>query len=362
VALIRPDDWARETPGRQLTSRAKARLLRSSRDWRRVSRREVLATGLAALLGPRGARAQSATKVARVGILASSGEAAFASNVDVFRKALRDLGWIEGRNLSLEVRYAAEGYQRLPALASELVGLNVDVIFALASPAIRAAKQATTTIPIVMETLGDAVSTGLVRSLARPGGNVTGLSGFAPELTGKQLELIREILPRSARVALLANGANTATTAVIRTTLESAAARLGVQLHVATVRQPSELDMAFETIARARSDALIVAVDPMFSGQHQRIVELAARHRLPTTYGSGLFPEAGGLLSYGQHQSERFRRAAVYVDRILKGASPGDLPVEQPSVFQLVLNLKTARSLGLQLPDSVRLRADHVIE
>lgn len=296
-----------------------------------------------------------------MGILASSGEAAFAPNVDVFRKALRDLGWIEGRNLSLEVRYAAEGYQRLPALASELVGLNVDVIFALASPAIRAAKQATTTIPIVMETLGDAVSTGLVRSLARPGGNVTGLSGFAPELTGKQLELIREILPRSARVALLANGANTATTVVIRTT-ESAAARLGVQLHVATVRQPHELDTAFETIARARSDALIVAVDPMFAGQRQRIVELAARHRLPTTYGSGLFPEVGGLLSYGQQQSERFRRAAVYVDRILKGARPGDLPVEQPSVFQLVLNLKTARSLGLQLPDSVRLRADHVIE
>lgn len=327
----------------------------------RVSRRDVLATGLAALLGPRGARAQTATKIARVGILASSGEAAFASNVDVFRKALRDLGWIEGRNLALEVRYAAQGYQGLPALASELVGLNVDVIFALASPAIRAAKQATTTIPIVMETLGDAVSNGLVRSLARPGGNVTGLSGFAPELTGKQLELIREILPRSARVALLANGANTATTAVIRTT-ESAAARLGVQLHVATVRQPRELDTAFETIARARSDALIVAVDPMFAGQRQRIVELAARHRLPTTYGTGAFPEAGGLLSYGQHQSERFRRAAVYVDRILKGASPGDLPVEQPSVFELVLNLKTARSLGLQLPDSVRLRADHVIE
>jgi putative tryptophan/tyrosine transport system substrate-binding protein len=328
---------------------------------RRVSRRELLAAGLAALLGPSGARAQPATKVARVGILASSGELAFASNVEVFRKALRELGWIEGRNLSLEVRYATEGYQRLPVLASELVGLNVDVIFALASPAARAAKQATTTIPIVMETLGDAVSTGLVRSLARPGGNVTGLSGFAPELTGKQLELIREILPRATRVALLANGGNTATAAVIRST-ESAAARLGVRLHVATVRQPGELDTTFETIARARSDALIVAVDPMFSDQRQRIVELAARHRLPTTYGSGVFPEVGGLLSYGQQQSERFRRAAVYVDRILKGASPGDLPVEQPSVFQLVLNLKIARSLGLQVPDSVRLRADQVIE
>lgn len=328
---------------------------------RRVSRRALLATGLAMLLGPRGARAQPAPKVARVGVLASSTEAAFAENVQVFRKALHELGWVEGRNLSLEVRYAAEGYFRLPALAAELVGLKVDVIFALASPAIRAAKQATTAIPIVMETLGDAVSTGLVQSLARPGGNVTGLSGFAPELTGKQLELLREILPGAVRIAFLVNGANTATTVVIRAT-ESAAARLGVQLHVMKVRQPGELDAAFEAIARARSDALVVAVDPMFSGQRRRIVELAARHRLPATYGSDVFPEVGGLLSYGQHPGERFRRAAVYVDRILKGASPGDLPVEQPSTFQLLLNLRTARSLGLELPPSVRLRADRVIE
>jgi putative tryptophan/tyrosine transport system substrate-binding protein len=250
---------------------------------------------------------------------------------------------------------------RLPALAAELVGLNVDVIFAMASPAIRAAKQTTTAVPIVMETLGDAVSTGLVRNLARPGGNVTGVSGFAPELTGKQLELIREILPRASRVALLANRHNAATAVVIRAS-EDAAARIGIQLHVVKIHQPAELDVAFETIARARVDALVVSTDPMFSSQRRRIVELAARRRLPAAYGSAVFPEVGGLLSYGQHRSERFRRAAAYVNRILNGAKPGDLPVEQPSTFELTLNLKTAHALGLEFPSSVRFRANHLLE
>ena len=327
-----------------------------------LTRRRFLGTLSASLLAaPLVAEAQQAGRVARVGVLGSSTEATFAENVVVFRKTLQDLGWVEGRNLSLEVRYATEGYHRLPALAAELVGLNVDVIFALASPAIRAAKQATTAIPIVMETLGDAVSTGLVQSLARPGGNVTGVSGFAPELAGKQLELIREILPRAARIALLANGANTATAVVIRTT-ESAVARLGIQFHVVKVSQPGELDAAFETIARARSDALVVAVDPMFSSQRRRIVGLAARRRLPATYGAGVFPEVGGLLSYGQHRSERFRRAAEYVDRILKGAKPADLPVQRPTEFELVINLKTARALGLTIPQSLLRRADQIIE
>jgi putative tryptophan/tyrosine transport system substrate-binding protein len=212
-----------------------------------------------------------------------------------------------------------------------------------------------------METLGDAVSTGIVPNLARPGGNVTGVSGFAPELTGKQLELIREIVPRASRVALLVNRDNTAAAVLIRTT-EGAAARMAMQLHVLQVRQPAELDAAFETVARARADVLIVAPDAMFSSQRRRIVELAARHRIPAAYGSGVFPDVGGLLSYGQHRTERFRRAAAYVDRILKGAKPGDLPVEQPSTFELVLNLKTARTLRLEIPSSVRLRANHLIE
>jgi ABC-type uncharacterized transport system substrate-binding protein len=325
----------------------------------RVSRRALLAA-LAAPFGLRGAHAQPAARTARVGILASSTEAAFADNVEVFRQALHELGWVNGRNVTLEVRYA-DAYQRLPVLAAELVGLKVDVIFAMASPAARAAKQTTTAVPIVMETLGDAVTTGLVPNLARPGGNVTGVSGFAPELTGKLLELIREILPRASRVAFLANRDNTATAVVIRTT-EGAAAQRAMQLHVVKVGQPAELDAAFETIARTRADALVVAVDPMFSSQRRRIVELAARHRIPAAYGSGVFPEVGGLLSYGQHRNERFRRAAAYVDRILRGANPGDLPVEQPSTFELVMNLKTARTLRLELPSSVRLRANRLIE
>jgi putative ABC transport system substrate-binding protein len=326
----------------------------------RVSRRALLATGVAALFGPRGVDAQPAARTARVGILASSTEAAFAANVSVFRSALRELGWVEGRNLALEVRYA-DAYQRLPVLAAELVRLNVDVIFAMGSPATRAAKQTTATVPIVFETLGDAVSTGLVPNLTRPGGNITGFSGFAPELTGKQLELIREILPLASRVALLTNRDNVATAVVVRTT-EGIATQMGIQLHVVKVRQPADLDAAFQTIVQAGANALVVVVDPMFSSQRQRIVELAARHRLPAAYASGVFPEVGGLLSYGQPRTERFLRAAAYVDRILKGARPGDLPVEQPSAFELVLNLKTTRALKLDLPPSVRLRATHVIE
>lgn len=324
-----------------------------------VSRRAVLATAVAALLGSRGADAQPARTV-RVGVLASSTEAAFADNVEVFRRALHDLGWVHGRNLALEVRFA-DTYQRLPILAGELVGLNVDVIFAMGSPATRAAQQTTTAVPIVMETLGDAVSTGLVRNLARPGGNVTGISGFAPELTGKQLELIREILPHASRIALLANSANAATPIVIRA-IEGVASRMGIQLHVVRVRQPAELDTAFETIAQSRVEALVVATDPLFSSQRQRIVDLAARHRVPAAYSSAVFAEVGGLLSYGQHTSERFRRAAAYVDRILKGAKPSELPVELPRTFELVLNLKTARALRLDLPSSVRFRATRLIE
>jgi putative ABC transport system substrate-binding protein len=235
------------------------------------------------------------------------------------------------------------------------------VIASLGSPATLAAKRATMTIPIVMESLADAISTGLVANLARPGGNVTGVSGFAPELSGKRLELVRELLPRAGRVAILANLANPATGAVIRAT-ESAAQQMRLQLHVVDVRQPAELDAAFETIAKGRSDALLLAADPLLFSQRARIIELADRFRLPAVYEFRLFADQGGLLSYGPISRERFQRMAVYVDRILRGARPGDLPVEQPSTFELVLNLKTARRLGLAVPPSVRLRADHVIE
>ena len=309
----------------------------------------------------RGSAFPQSAKAARVGLLTSSTEENFAPNIKVFRAALRELGWVDGQTLTIEARYARERYDQLPDLAAALVTLDVDMIVALASPAIQAAKRATTTIPIVIETLGDAVSTGLVSSLARPGGNVTGVSGFSPELSGKRLELIRELLPRATRVALLANRPNPATTAVLHAT-EAAAHQMRVQLLVADVASIAALTTAFETIVRQRSEAFVVAADPMLFSQRQQIVELAARHRLPAVYEYRLFAELGGLLSYGPESSERFRRAAVYVDRILRGARPGDLPVEQPSTFELVLNLPTARRLRLTIPPSVRLRADHAIE
>jgi putative tryptophan/tyrosine transport system substrate-binding protein len=325
-----------------------------------TSRRAFLLSSSAALLGPGSARAQQPT-AARIGLLASSTEESFAPNIEVFRTSLRDLGWVEGRNLTIESRYARERYDQLPDLAASLVKLEVDVIVALATPAIQAAKRATTTIPIVFETLGDAVGTGLVSNLARPGGNVTGWSGFAPELSGKRLELIREVLPEATRVSLLANRTNAATAAVLRTT-EAAAAQLQMQLRVTHVSDPGGLTAAFEAIVRERSAAFVVAADPMLYSQRRRIVELAARHRLPAVYEYRLFVELGGLLSYGPESSDRFRRAAMYVDRILRGARPGELPVEQPSTFELVLNLATANRLRLTIPPSVRLRADHVIE
>lgn len=324
-------------------------------------RRGLLLGGLAAILGLRAASAQPVTKVARVGVLASSTEENFAPSVKVFREALAATGWVEGRNLTLDVRYPGEQYAHLPELAAELVKLKVDVIVSLGSPATQAAKRATTAIPIVMESLSDAVATGLVPNLARPGGNVTGVSGFAPELSGKRLELIREILPRAERIAVLANRANPATGPVVRAT-ESTAKQMRLYLHVVDVRQPAELNGAFEAIVRARSDALILVADPLLFSQTRRIIELAARYHLPAVYETRLFPDAGGLLSYGPDPQDRFRQLAEYADRILRGARPGDMPVEQASKFELVVNDKTAKSLGLTLPPAVRLRVDHVVE
>jgi ABC-type uncharacterized transport system substrate-binding protein len=326
-----------------------------------MERRTLLLTPLLALLGSRMAGAQGPSELRRVGILASSTKESFGRNVQTFREELATLGWAEGRNLGIAARYAGERYSQLPYLAAELIKLKVDVIFAMAVPAIQATKRATTTIPIVFETLGDAVSTGMVANLARPGGNVTGVSGFAPELSSKRLALLRDLLPGATRIALLANRSNPATAVVIRTT-EAAAQELRVQLVVIDVPRTDALDAAFAAIVRKRCDAFVLAADPMLFSQRQRIVELAVRHRLPGCYEYRDFAEFGGLLSYGPDPHERFRRAAAYVDRILRGAQPGDLPVEQPRTFQLVLNLRTARSLGLTIPPSVRLRADHVIE
>ena len=299
-------------------------------------------------------------KTARVGVLASSTEGNFGPNVKVFREALGATGWVEGRNLTLHVRYAGEQYGRLPELVTELLRLEVDVLVSFGTPATLAAKRATTTIPIVMESLSDAVSTGLVANLARPGGNVTGVSGFAPDLSGKRLELIREMLPRAERIAVLANGANQATAPVLRAT-ESAAQQVRMKLRVFDIRLPAELEPAFETMQRERTDALILVPDPLLFAERLTIIQLAARHRVPAVYETRSFAEKGGLLSYGPLEQERFQRMASYVDRILRGARPGDLPIEQPTTFELFVNLKTAAALGLTMPQSLLRRADEVI-
>jgi ABC-type uncharacterized transport system substrate-binding protein len=326
-----------------------------------MDRRAFFAGAIVALSAPLTADAQTTAKVYRVGVLASSTEANFEPSVKVFREALQAAGWVEGRNLTLAVRYPGEQYARLQELATELVGLKVDVLATLGTPATLAAKRATMTIPIVMESLSDVVSTGIVPNLARPGGNVTGVSGFAPELSGKRLELIREIIPRADRIAVLANRANPVTVPILRAT-ESAAQHMRMKLHVIDVRQPAELGAAFETMRREHTDAVVLVADPLLFSARPVIVQLAARHRLPTLYETRLFPDAGGLLSYGPLPQERFQRMAAYVDRILRGTQPGELPIEQPTTFELVINLKTAKALGLTIPQSLLVRADRVIE
>ncbi|HZN51718.1 MAG TPA: ABC transporter substrate-binding protein [Methylomirabilota bacterium] len=319
----------------------------------------MLALNLA--LAPLAVEAQQAAKVYRVGVLASSTESNFEPSVRIFRRALNAAGWVEGRNLTLDVRYPGEQYARLQELADELAKLKVDVLATLGTPATLAARRATTTIPIVMESLSDVVSAGLVPNLARPGGNLTGVSGFAPELSGKRLEMIREILPQADRIAVFANRANPVTVSILSAT-EVAAQQMRMKLHVIDVRQLAQLGTAFETVRRERADALVLVADPLLFSFRPQIIQLAARHRMPTVYETRLFPDAGGLLSYGPLAQERFERMAVYVDRVLRGAQPGDLPIEQPTKFELVINLKTAKALGLTIPQTLLQRADEVIQ
>jgi len=317
----------------------------------------IVAVGLC--MAPRVAAAQTPSKTYRVGVLASGPETNFAPSVKVFREALQGAGWVEGQNLALDVRYSS-AYAQLQQLAVDLVRLKVDVIAALGTPATLAAKEATTTIPIVMESLSDVVASGLVQSLARPGGNLTGVSGFAPELSGKRLELVREILPQAERIAVLVNRSNPVTASVLRAT-ESAAQQMRMKLNVIDVHRRTELAPAFEAMRRERADALVIVADPILFTERPLIVQLAAKYRLPAIYEFRLFAESGGLLSYGPRSQERFQRMAAYVDRILRGTNPADLPIERPTTFELVVNLKTAQGLGLTIPRSVLVRADEII-
>jgi ABC-type uncharacterized transport system substrate-binding protein len=319
----------------------------------------VLALGLAA---PLAAEAQPAPKVYRIGLLGGSPPTDPSGRFwEGFFQGLRELGYVEGQNVLFEGRWYGEHTDRLPALAIELVQLKVDVIVAGATPAPEAAQRATSTIPIVFTSHPDPVGSGLVSSLARPGRNVTGLSSLTRELVGKQLQLLKEALPGISRVAVLSNP-TVPSNALLAKEAEVAARSLKVQLHVLEARAPSNFANAFSAMRKDRTGALIVLISSMFFAERSRIAELAAQSRLPSLSASKEWAEAGGLMTYGTSARESWRRAATYVDKILKGAKPGDLPVEQPTKFELVINLKTAKALGLTIPQSLLLRADEIIQ
>ena len=302
--------------------------------------------------------AQQPKKVPRIGYLAADSH---APTRDSFLQGLRDLGYIEGQTILIEWRYAEDKPDRFPELAAELVRLKLDVIVAANATALGALRRATTTIPIVMAAAGDPVASGLVDSLARPGGNITGLSQMNPDLAGKRLELLNEIVPKLSRVAVFWNPQDQMST-ISWNELQPPARSLGVQLQSVEIRSSGDFDKAFEDATRARAGALAIMPAPVFVTNLNRIADVAAKRRLPSIFHVKEFVDFGGLVAYGTDRSELFRRAATYVDKILKGAKPADLPVEQPTKFELVINLKTAKALRLTIPPSLLQRADQVIE
>ena len=284
-----------------------------------------------------------------------------STRIDAFWRELRERGWVEGQNLTMESRNAEGRAERLPALADELVTLGVDLIFATGAPAVQAAKQATTTIPIVFETLSDAVAMGFVSNLARPGGNITGVTGFASDLGGKWLDLARKVMPGIRHIALLTNPTNPNRTSILQATIPPAEA-MGVELHILEIRNASELENAFAELRGKQVAAVIIPPDALLGRHRRRIAELASAASLPTISGFHLFVEAGCLMSYGTTLSDSYRRAAVYVDKIFRGAAPGDLLVERPINFELMINLKTAKQIGVTIPPLVLFQANKVIQ
>ena len=310
------------------------------------------------LAAPIAAVAQETDKVHRLGWL---GPDPTFQRREWLVQDLRDLGYVDGRNVEIAYRFAKGHIDRLTAIAAELVALRVDVIVAVSQPAVQAAQQATRTIPIVMFGVGDPVSTGLVANLARPGGNVTGLSQLSPELSAKRLALLKEVVPKVSRIAVLSNPTNPSNAYQVRDT-KAAAKALGVSVQLLEVRRSLDLDGAFQAAVQERAGALMTLDDLLIFTERDRIMALAAKSRLPGMYGWPQFPEAGALMSYGVDFRSMYRQAAVFVDKILRGAHPGDLPIEQPTKFELIINLKTAKALGLNIPQSVLLRADQVID
>ena len=326
-----------------------------------ITRRKLLLTlGTGALAAPLASLAQQGDKVWRIGFLGAASVSGWASRIESLRAGLRDLGYVEGRNFVIDFRWAEGKYDRLPDLAAELVRLKVDVLVTHGTPGSRAAKQATTTIPIVMVVVGDPVATGLVASLARPGGNITGSTFFNRELAAKRLELMKECFPRIRRIALLKNLDNP-TSGLSRQSLELTAKSLNMELQQFGVRGPKDFESAFAAMARNGIEAVAVDEEGMLNSNLRPIADLATQQRLPST-GSTLFAGAGGLMGYGINNPELYRRAAYFVDKILKGAKPADLPIEQPTRFELVVNMKTAKALGLTIPQPFFMRADTVIE
>jgi putative tryptophan/tyrosine transport system substrate-binding protein len=320
----------------------------------------IVTLTLSMLAAPLTVEAQPPSKVSRLGIRTPAAEAS-TPLWEAFRQGLRDLGYVEGKNIALEYRFAAGQNERLPALAAELVHLPVDMIVTNSGAAAQAARNATETIPIAMAASGDPVRIGVVASLAQPGGNITGLSLMVPEVGGKRLELLKEALPHVSRVAVLWNAANPASPDELRA-IEAAARVLGLQLHALAVGNPDELDSVFAAMTREGAEAFITLADAVLWNRRTRVVALAAQHHLPAMFDAREFADAGGLMAYGPHVPDSYRRAAVYVDKILKGAQPADLPVERPVKFELVINLKTAKALGITIPPHLLLLEDEVLQ
>jgi len=341
-------------PTRRSTGRAIRRAPLSTR------RRVLVALAAAGSLLPLGVRAQP-SKVFRIGFLGNSTAALEANLVSPFREGLRDRGYVEGRNIVIEYRWAEGNYGRFPKLVAELAALDVDLIVTAGTPAALAVERVAPTIPLVMVAVGDPVGTGLVATLAHPGGNATGLTSIAPDLEGKRLELLSEIVPDLSSVSILWNPTNPFHVSAEKNA-RAAAKVLRVKVHSAAVRTAAEFGPAFDAIASEHPGALIMLADRVFLHNRARIVEFAARNRIPAVYAYRELVDAGGLMSFGPNYADMHRRAASYVDRILKGAKPGDLPVELPTKFELVINLNTAKALGLTIPRTVLLRADEVVQ
>ncbi len=318
----------------------------------------ALSAMLLALCFP--AHAQQPAKVLRIGFLASGSPSGYSSRTEAFRQGLRQLGYVEGKTIAIEYRYAEGLRDPLPNLVADLVGLNVDVIVTSSTPATLALKKATKTIPIVFVNVGDPVGSGLVVSLSRPGGNLTGLSNQLVDLAGKHLELLKEVVPKVSHIAVLGITANPNASNSLKA-IEVVARSLAVQLQFVEIKEPKDLDSAFSQMTKGRAGAVLIRGGALLADQRIRIAELAARSRLPAIHFDRQFAQAGGLMTYGPNVPDMFCRAATYVDKILKGAKPADLPVEQPTKFELVINLKTAKQIGLTIPPNVLARADKVI-